>query len=422
MALPANLKYGIVTGKFIRVTFDSNDVDREPDSIAIPGVLAEFTPDTEAEVVTDSIDGVTVILETVYGITNASGVLVPANPNNPTEIDPTQIGTLGVPLLSPDDSLIDPANWSWRVKITVPGRPAPMGFSFHLGQEGADLATVVRTPIDYGEDLTDWMNIVSVVEAARDATIAAAAGGGGGGAPAEHTHPALDIEDSTIIGRAVVTAADAASARAAIGAQASGSYAASTHTHTATGISDSTTIGRSVLTAADAAAVRTAIGAQVAGSYQASGSYAAASHTHTATGISDSTTVGRSVLTAADAAAARTAIGAQASGSYSTTGHTHTAVEIANSTTVGRSVLTAVDAAAARTAISAAEATATSSALTARAIKTNQIDHIFWNKTTRVWTPHDMTYGTHHCHSENDATAEAPDGYSDFDIWWKRAV
>lgn len=421
MALPANLKYGIVTGKFIRVTFDSNDVDREPDSSPVAGILVEFTPDIDAEFVTDTIDGVTVYLEPVYGITNSSGVLVPANPNNPTELDPTQIGILGVPLLSPDDSLIDPGNWSWNVKITAPGK-TPRGFSFHLGQEGADLASVVRTPIDYGEDLTDWMNIVSVVEAARDATIAAAAGGGGGGVPADHTHPALDIEDSTVVGRAVLTAADAAAGRLALGAQVSGSYASSTHTHVATGISDSTAIGRSVLTAADAAAVRTAIGAQVAGSYQASGSYASSTHTHPATGISDSSVIGRTILTAADAAAVRTATGAQVAGSYAAATHTHNAVDIANSTTIGRSVMTAVDAAAVRTAISAAEASATTSALTARAIKTNQIDHIFWNKTTRVWTPHDMTYGTHHCHSENDATAEAPDGYSDFDIWWKRAV
>jgi hypothetical protein len=44
-----------------------------------------------------------------------------------------------------------------------------------------------------------------------------------------------------------------------------GSYAAAVHTHTASQISDSTTVGRAVLTAVDAAAARTAIGAAAAG-------------------------------------------------------------------------------------------------------------------------------------------------------------
>lgn len=80
----------------------------------------------------------------------------------------------------------------------------------------------------------------------------------------------------------------------------------------ATQISDSTVVGRNVLTATDAAAARTAIGAGTSDlALGSTGTTAAAgNHTHTATGISDSTSVGRSVLTAADAAAARTAIGA----------------------------------------------------------------------------------------------------------------
>lgn len=38
--------------------------------------------------------------------------------------------------------------------------------------------------------------------------------------PSSHTHPANQISDSTTVGRAVVTAADAAAARSAIGAVA----------------------------------------------------------------------------------------------------------------------------------------------------------------------------------------------------------
>ncbi|QLF83533.1 minor tail protein [Gordonia phage RedWattleHog] len=311
--------------------------------------------------------------------------------------------------------------------------------------------------------------------------------------PTSHVHPAAQISDSTTVGRAVLTAADAAAARSAIGAGTSslalgttagtakaGDYAptwgeitskpasfapsahthaisevtnlqtaldgkaASSHTHLAVDISNSTTVGRSVLTATDAAAARSAIGAGTGNSNLALGTTAGTAkagdyvpawsevtgkpssftpaahshavadvtglqtaldgksdsgHTHAATAISDSTVVGRSVLTAADAAAARTAIGAGTSSltigttgttakagnyvpawteitskpstfppdahshawneitskptTFAPTAHTHVASEVSDSTAVGRSVLTATDAAAARSAIGA---------------------------------------------------------------------
>jgi hypothetical protein len=100
-------------------------------------------------------------------------------------------------------------------------------------------------------------------------------------AATSHTHTATNISDSTATGRSVLTAVDAAAARTAIGAGTSslaigttGTTAAAgndsrlsdartptAHTHTASQVSDSTTVGRAVLTAADAAAARTATGA-----------------------------------------------------------------------------------------------------------------------------------------------------------------
>lgn len=63
------------------------------------------------------------------------------------------------------------------------------------------------------------------------------------------------------------------------------------HTHTAAQISDSTTVGRAVVTAADAAAARTAIDAP------------ATSHTHTVSALSDASANARSFLQAANYAA-----------------------------------------------------------------------------------------------------------------------
>lgn len=69
-----------------------------------------------------------------------------------------------------------------------------------------------------------------------------------GAAPASHTHPANQISDSTPVGRAVVTAADAAGARAAIGAGTSDlalgttgtTAAAGNHTHNASDVNAGT--------------------------------------------------------------------------------------------------------------------------------------------------------------------------------------
>ena len=88
-------------------------------------------------------------------------------------------------------------------------------------------------------------------------------------APSAHTHPAADVSDSTLTGRALLTAADAAAARTAIGAGTSSLQLGTTsstakagdYQPTAANISDATTVGRNVLKAVDAAAARTAIGA-----------------------------------------------------------------------------------------------------------------------------------------------------------------
>lgn len=163
--------------------------------------------------------------------------------------------------------------------------------------------------------------------------------------PEAHTHPVAQISDSTAVGRSVVTAADAAAARAAIGAGTSnlaigttsttakaGNYAPtwsqvtskpttfppsahrhpwadldgvpatmppSAHTHPWTEVTDRP--------AAYPPEAHTHDWTQVTGR---PATFPPDAHTHTAAQISDATTTGRSVLTAASAAAARTAIGA----------------------------------------------------------------------------------------------------------------
>jgi hypothetical protein len=130
--------------------------------------------------------------------------------------------------------------------------------------------------------------------------------------------------------------ADQAAATASIRTIGTGALqaAAGNHTHTVTGISDSTTVGRAVMTATDAAAARTAIGAGTSSLAigTTSTTAKAGDYQPTAANISDSTTVGRAVLTAATTAAARTATGAAPDLSLTatkTTAYTVAANEIA---------------------------------------------------------------------------------------------
>lgn len=100
------------------------------------------------------------------------------------------------------------------------------------------------------------------------AVVPISTGGAGSGFVA-----ASGITDSTAVGRAVVTAADAAAARTAIGAGTSNLAIGTTSTTAKAGnyapasvdITDATAAGRALLTAADAAAQRTALGVSTGG-------------------------------------------------------------------------------------------------------------------------------------------------------------
>ena len=191
------------------------------------------------------------------------------------------------------------------------------------------------------------------------------------------------LTDATVIGKALLTAADAATARAVIGA---GSGTGSSSITSAT-ILDATTVGRAVLTAADAASARTAIGIGDGNYVKPSGGIPSsdlttavqtslglansALQTVASTTISDASTVGKALLTTANAAAALSTLGA---GTYTKPGggipatDLTTAVQtslgkadsalqsvsstaITDATTVGKSLLTASSAANALTAL-----------------------------------------------------------------------
>lgn len=195
-----------------------------------------------------------------------------------------------------------------------------------------------------------------------DGTWAVPAGGSGGSVTA------ANITDATVIGRTVLTSADAAAVRSAIGAGTGSSNLAIGTTSTTAKAGDYSPPADAVATTASMRTLGTgALQAAAGNDSRLSDARTPLAHTHTAANISDSTTVGRSVLTAVDAAAARTAIGAGTGSSNLVLGTTAgtakdgayqpTAANISDATVTGRSVLTAIDAAAARTAIGAGTGT-----------------------------------------------------------------
>lgn len=200
-----------------------------------------------------------------------------------------------------------------------------------------------------------------------------------------HTHTAANINDSTSVGRSVLTAVDAAAARTAIGAGTGSSNLTigTTGTTAAAGNDSRLSDARTPLAHTHGVADLTATGTRDSTTYlRGDNTWATitqGSSTVTASQITDATVIGRTVLTSADAAAVRTAIGAgtgtsnlvigttagtaaagndsRLSDARTPTAHTHTAANISDSTTIGRTVLTAVDAAAVRTAIGAGTGT-----------------------------------------------------------------
>lgn len=135
--------------------------------------------------------------------------------------------------------------------------------------------------------------------------------------------------------------------------------AASSHTHLAANISDSSVVGRNVLTAVDAAAARAAIGAGTGNSNLVIGTGAGTAAegnrvaTETSTGMIELATT-TEATTGTDTSRAVTPAGLKAvADTKANTSHTHTASQISDATATGRSVLQATDAAAARTAIGA---------------------------------------------------------------------
>lgn len=166
MALPANVTYGTVAGRFLIATADTpDDTDRDPQGIAAADLKITFSPDLGRAVARDP----TATPPTFFALADVSATIAADG----TLLGPD--GQPGVRLVASTNPVLEPTGWTWQVKMSGTGYPN-IGFSFLLdGGQNLDLGTVLQVPSNPGATLGNWIQAVTDAQAARDAAIAAAA-------------------------------------------------------------------------------------------------------------------------------------------------------------------------------------------------------------------------------------------------------
>lgn len=286
MALPDNINYTTVVGRFIRAVADTADAGKEPDVSPAVGLSIVFQP--SVDVVTDdaATPPVTIVIDPITCTTDAQGYLLGPD------------GTAGVMLIASADEDLRPHHWTWSATIT--GTNYRRVSSTFMTEPGAtiDLSTVVQVPASPGEALVQWQAAVIAAEAARDEVLAALedlpAGGGSTAwvdltgvpstfTPSAHSHATSEVVglDTALAGKAATShthsTANVTGLDAALAAKAP--LASPAFTGTPTGITKAHVGLGSVDNTSDAAKpISTATQTALDGK-------AASSHTHTTANV-----------------------------------------------------------------------------------------------------------------------------------------
>ena len=172
MALPANVGFCFVHGRFIRAILDGNDSDRDPDGVPITNLTLTFRADLERPVVRNltATPPVVIAVDPIVVKTNTDGDLVGSDDAG------------GIYLVASNDADLDPHGWTYTVSIVGPTFPKQT-VTFVAPEGGdVDLATVIEVPASPGSALLAWQAAVAqtqanvaTAEAARAAAVAAAA-------------------------------------------------------------------------------------------------------------------------------------------------------------------------------------------------------------------------------------------------------
>lgn len=139
MALPSNVGYGTVTGRFMLAYADSSDVDPQPDGVPAKGYVIFTASPTKLLDASANPAPVTILPAPVIANLNADGYIEGYS------------GNAGVRLVATNDAQINPLNWTWNVDFRLTDEndvPYPVqGFSFQLPEgQTIDLAVVSPVP------------------------------------------------------------------------------------------------------------------------------------------------------------------------------------------------------------------------------------------------------------------------------------
>lgn len=144
MALPANVGFCEVTGRFIQAVIDGSDVNRDPEGVPITGLTITFKASVPRVINAGATPPTTIELLPVTVHTDTDGVLV----------DATSVA--GIYLVASDDADLNPHGWTYQATVSAPTLAA-YSFSFVAPVDGViDLSTVIQVPANPGTELQAW--------------------------------------------------------------------------------------------------------------------------------------------------------------------------------------------------------------------------------------------------------------------------
>ena len=158
MALPTNIGYTKVTGRFIRAILDGWDNDRNPESAPVENLTIKIVSNLNPPIVrSNSTSPVTsILIDPMVLKTNGEGLLVSPD------------GLEGVYIVASDDADLQPNGWTYTATISSPTYPS-QSVTFLAPSGGTvDLSTVVSLPQNPGDEIAEWAAVVSTVMQAAD--------------------------------------------------------------------------------------------------------------------------------------------------------------------------------------------------------------------------------------------------------------
>lgn len=174
-SLPSNVRYGMITGKFVRAVTDTMDEGQDPDGVPIVGVRATFTPNFFPAVVRNRTTSppTTILLEPIHAATNEDGVLtVLIQDESNNWILPPYGSPTGVKLVASMDPNLDPNGWTWTVDIEASNTFPNMTFTFAVPVNSElDLTTLVNQPASPGNEILEWQAAVAATAASVQAAV-----------------------------------------------------------------------------------------------------------------------------------------------------------------------------------------------------------------------------------------------------------